>query len=282
MDWHAQYEIRAYGDAIARCARAVAPLAYAAFEEHVLHGRRLSAVRARTCCGGGRSGRSCAPRSRPPGCAPTRRRELLEKLGLEAPGERPRRERALPGGVRGQAGRGAYGAAVRRDLPRLDGPGADRVVVVGRARPRPGGAPASGGGGAAAAAVRDAASRSTSAARLHDRGPRRARRALELRGEGKVTLWIGGADGLDAELVARRRRAWRLSDLTLAHELALAVLLEQLYRVEVAAGGPSVPPGVRSGRGHGRMPVHERAWPERAATAPPESSCASRPTLPET
>jgi 23S rRNA (pseudouridine1915-N3)-methyltransferase len=55
---------------------------------------------------------------------------------------------------------------------------------------------------------------------------------LELRGEGRLTLWIGGADGLAPELVAAADERWRLSDLTLAHELALAVLLEQLYRVE--------------------------------------------------
>jgi thymidylate synthase (FAD) len=42
MDWHAQYEIRAYGDAMAGIVKAVAPLAYAAFEEHQLHGHNLS------------------------------------------------------------------------------------------------------------------------------------------------------------------------------------------------------------------------------------------------
>lgn len=36
LDPHAQYEIRAYAEALARCARAVAPLAYEAFEEHHL------------------------------------------------------------------------------------------------------------------------------------------------------------------------------------------------------------------------------------------------------
>ena len=36
MDPHAQYEIRAYAEAMAQCARAVAPLAYEAFEEHIL------------------------------------------------------------------------------------------------------------------------------------------------------------------------------------------------------------------------------------------------------
>jgi thymidylate synthase (FAD) len=35
-DPHAQYEIRAYGEAMSDCARAVAPLAYGAFEEHIL------------------------------------------------------------------------------------------------------------------------------------------------------------------------------------------------------------------------------------------------------
>ncbi len=42
MDWHAQYEIRVYGDAMARIAQAVCPLAYQAFEEHVLHGRNFA------------------------------------------------------------------------------------------------------------------------------------------------------------------------------------------------------------------------------------------------
>src|SRR5690606_17298745 len=42
LDWHAQYEIRAYGDAIATAVRAVCPAAYRAFEEHILHGRSFS------------------------------------------------------------------------------------------------------------------------------------------------------------------------------------------------------------------------------------------------
>lgn len=36
MDPHAQYEIRAYAEAMSKCAQAVAPLAYEAFEEHIL------------------------------------------------------------------------------------------------------------------------------------------------------------------------------------------------------------------------------------------------------
>lgn len=82
MDEHAQYEIRVYGDALARCARAVAPLAFEAFEEHVLHARRLS----RTELGLVREAldvetlRDSIGRS---GLRRTRRRELLAKLGLE-------------------------------------------------------------------------------------------------------------------------------------------------------------------------------------------------------
>jgi thymidylate synthase (FAD) len=36
LDPHAQYEIRAYAEAMSKCAQAVAPLAYEAFEEHIL------------------------------------------------------------------------------------------------------------------------------------------------------------------------------------------------------------------------------------------------------
>jgi thymidylate synthase (FAD) len=36
LDAHAQYEIRVYAEALAQCAKAVAPMAYEAFEEHIL------------------------------------------------------------------------------------------------------------------------------------------------------------------------------------------------------------------------------------------------------
>jgi thymidylate synthase (FAD) len=83
MDWHAQVEIRAYGDAIARCARAVAPLAYEAFEEHVLHGRRLSAAEIELLRGALDEAKLRAALA-DSGLRPTRRRELLDKLGLAA------------------------------------------------------------------------------------------------------------------------------------------------------------------------------------------------------
>lgn len=47
MDSHAQYEIRLYAEAMARCARAVAPLAYEAFEEHVMGAVRFSKAECR-------------------------------------------------------------------------------------------------------------------------------------------------------------------------------------------------------------------------------------------
>lgn len=42
MDWHAQYEIRVYGDTMAKIVQVVCPLAYEAFEEHLLHGKSFS------------------------------------------------------------------------------------------------------------------------------------------------------------------------------------------------------------------------------------------------
>ena len=45
-----------------------------------------------------------------------------------------------------------------------------------------------------------------------------------------VALVIGGADGLPADVLDRAERVWSLSALTLPHELARVVVLEQLYR----------------------------------------------------
>lgn len=42
LDAHAQHEIRAYAEVMAELARAVAPLAYAAFEEHILYAKTFS------------------------------------------------------------------------------------------------------------------------------------------------------------------------------------------------------------------------------------------------
>jgi thymidylate synthase (FAD) len=82
MDWHAQYEIRAYGDAMAQIARAVSPMAYEAFEEHILHARTLSRTElelVREAVDVARLAQALEQSD----LRSSRRNELLEKLGLE-------------------------------------------------------------------------------------------------------------------------------------------------------------------------------------------------------
>jgi 23S rRNA (pseudouridine1915-N3)-methyltransferase len=45
-----------------------------------------------------------------------------------------------------------------------------------------------------------------------------------------VTFVIGGSHGLAAALIERAERRWSLGPVTLPHELARVVVLEQLYR----------------------------------------------------
>ena len=45
-----------------------------------------------------------------------------------------------------------------------------------------------------------------------------------------LSLVIGGSHGLDADLLASASARWSLGPLTLSHELARVVVLEQLYR----------------------------------------------------
>ncbi len=62
--------------------------------------------------------------------------------------------------------------------------------------------------------------------------------ALEMRGEVKaVSFLIGASDGHTAELRKACDSVWSLSRLTMQHELALVVLLEQLYRVATLRRG---------------------------------------------
>jgi 23S rRNA (pseudouridine1915-N3)-methyltransferase len=63
---------------------------------------------------------------------------------------------------------------------------------------------------------------------------------LERRGDIKCLCFlVGAADGHNEELRRRSNLALSLSPLTLQHELALVVLLEQLYRVaDLRRGGP--------------------------------------------
>lgn len=54
-----------------------------------------------------------------------------------------------------------------------------------------------------------------------------------------VAFLIGGADGHTEELKRAADWRWSLSKLTLQHELALVVLLEQIYRAKaINAGAP--------------------------------------------
>jgi 23S rRNA (pseudouridine1915-N3)-methyltransferase len=61
----------------------------------------------------------------------------------------------------------------------------------------------------------------------------------EMRGQKAVSLFIGGADGHPEELRRAADEIWSLSSMTLQHELALVVLLEQLYRAfSIQRGDP--------------------------------------------
>ena len=49
-------------------------------------------------------------------------------------------------------------------------------------------------------------------------------------GTKEVAFIVGGPNGVSKELSARANKRWSLSRLTLTHEMARVVLLEQLYR----------------------------------------------------
>ena len=46
----------------------------------------------------------------------------------------------------------------------------------------------------------------------------------------EVAIVIGGPEGVSSEVNARAQKRWRLTRLTLTHEMARAVAVEQLYR----------------------------------------------------
>jgi len=46
----------------------------------------------------------------------------------------------------------------------------------------------------------------------------------------EVAIVIGGPEGVSSEVAARAQKRWRLSRLTLTHEMARVVAAEQLYR----------------------------------------------------
>ena len=64
-------------------------------------------------------------------------------------------------------------------------------------------------------------------------------RQLEGSGSSRLVFVIGGADGLEPALKAQAAWALSLSPMTLPHELARLLLLEQLYRaLSIQHGGP--------------------------------------------
>ncbi|MEI6537078.1 MAG: 23S rRNA (pseudouridine(1915)-N(3))-methyltransferase RlmH [Verrucomicrobiaceae bacterium] len=61
----------------------------------------------------------------------------------------------------------------------------------------------------------------------------------QLAGRKRVSILIGGANGHSDVLKAAADETWSLSALTLQHELACVVFLEQLYRAySILAGSP--------------------------------------------
>ena len=55
----------------------------------------------------------------------------------------------------------------------------------------------------------------------------------------EVAFLIGGADGHAESLIASAAWKWSLSRLTLQHEMALVLVLEQIYRAHtIKSGGP--------------------------------------------
>lgn len=61
--------------------------------------------------------------------------------------------------------------------------------------------------------------------------------AWEMQGQKRASYLIGASDGHTEELRQQADLIWALSPLTLQHELALVVLLEQLYRVATMQRG---------------------------------------------
>ncbi len=79
---------------------------------------------------------------------------------------------------------------------------------------------------------------------LDERGKRLTSRAfaeeirrIEANPRKTCALIVGGADGLSAHLIESADLLWSLSPLTLQHELALVVALEQIYRAHTILTG---------------------------------------------
>lgn len=81
LDWHAQEEIRLFSEVLFDCAKAVAPAAMSAFEEHILHGVSLSRTELRLLLDV-LDDEVLVERVRNSGLSRGRQREFLRKLQL--------------------------------------------------------------------------------------------------------------------------------------------------------------------------------------------------------
>jgi 23S rRNA (pseudouridine1915-N3)-methyltransferase len=62
---------------------------------------------------------------------------------------------------------------------------------------------------------------------------------FSLRGDSNLTFIIGGANGLDAQILNRANLKMSLSLMTFPHLMVRSILLEQLYRAQsIIAGHP--------------------------------------------
>jgi 23S rRNA (pseudouridine1915-N3)-methyltransferase len=141
--------------------------------------------------------------------------------------------------VIGRSSRGIFARAIERYLERLRALAGEAELIelkeargaVGDAR-RDAESAALAGAASGRTVVLDERGRSWTTADLA-----RHVSALEGRGENRLSLLIGGADGTTQRLRDDADETWSLSSLTLAHELALVVALEQIYRVEALRSG---------------------------------------------
>lgn len=62
---------------------------------------------------------------------------------------------------------------------------------------------------------------------------------LSGQGYGRLVFLIGGSHGIDANLLSRAHFRWAFGPMTLPHQLARVVLVEQIYRgIRIARGEP--------------------------------------------
>jgi 23S rRNA (pseudouridine1915-N3)-methyltransferase len=140
----------------------------------------------------------------------------------------------------GRSDRGPFAAAIDRYRRRLDAHGGGlelRALKASRLRtaPQRRAADAETLLGAARAAGHRAVLLDERGTAFTTQGLARHVAGLARDGATRLTLLVGAADGVDPSLRDQVDECWSLSRLTLAHDVAVVVLLEQLYRVSSLA-----------------------------------------------